>query len=69
MNKFKVSGIAFVPVEVAMEVFANTDREARGIALELFARDRCRYIVSRSEDYGAAHSWEPSVEPIEEGRA
>lgn len=63
-KKFKVSGIAFVPIEVEMEVEAIGRGEAVQVAEMEFYKNPTQYIVLNSEDLDAVHSWQPFAEEI-----
>lgn len=62
MKRYKVSGFAMVPVKVEMFIHAKNEKTARNAALSVFAKDPSRHVQHRSEDYEAAHEWQPHVE-------
>lgn len=63
-RRYRVRGIAMVPVEANAEVIASSNEEAMRLAKRLFADDPRRYIVRNSEDYSAAWDWEPDAEEL-----
>lgn len=65
---YRVSGICFVPNEAAMTVEANSPDEAMQIAIKRFKDKPWSFIVSNSQDEGAAFAWVPYVEQSEDGK-
>lgn len=59
MPKFKVTGYAYVPVVVAMEIEAPTALIAMGAADQMWHREKKRkiFIVPKSEDADSVHSF------------
>lgn len=48
-----------IPVEVEMEVIAENEQTALQIGQSKFKEDPSGYLIGNSEDYSAAHDWEP----------
>jgi hypothetical protein len=61
MPKFKVSGWAFVPVFVEIEVTVGGRSEAQAEAMKRFKADPAAYVVPNSTDDNAVHDWHPHV--------
>jgi len=53
-----------VPVEVEMQVDADSPADAELTALSKFHENPSSYIVGNSEDYGAANQWVPFIEEL-----
>lgn len=64
-KKFKVSGIAFVPVEVCMEIDTANEELAIAIALERFGKKGGKFVVPGSVDTDYPFDWKPFAEEVE----
>lgn len=60
--KYKVSGYAFCPLEVACEIEATSDTEAIAKAKALVNQNPSAYVVANSEDTSHWHDWAPFAE-------
>jgi hypothetical protein len=64
MKTYRVTGFAFVPVKVAIDISAETPDAAMVKANRLLRKGISKYIVVGSEDYGAAFNFDAtSAEP------
>lgn len=61
-RKFKVTGLALIPVEVAITVEAVDEVNALAKAIGIFesSKRKRQFVVPNSEDDGAVHAFEPS---------
>ena len=59
--KFKVTGYAYVPVEIAIEVEARSFEHAKAVAFDAWqvSQRRREFIVAGSADDGSVHSFSP----------
>jgi hypothetical protein len=66
---YNVTGVAFVPIRVLIQVWADTEDEAKAEALEAWnvgdRKDRHAMMIDNSEDHSAAWGFEPSEAAIE----
>lgn len=62
-SKFKVTGYAFIPIEVSMEVDAVGPEDAKRKAVILFenSEKKSQFIVTGTEDECAVFDWLPSL--------
>ena len=63
VKKFKVTGYAFVPVEVSLEVEASSVEKAKQKAVIVFnaSQQKQNFILPETEDYAAVFDWLPSL--------
>lgn len=62
-GRWRVSGIAFVPVRAEVTVEAANEEEALVKAHAAWAANKRELIVGNSEDEAAAFDWQPTAEP------
>jgi hypothetical protein len=59
-TQYKLTGVAFVPVQVEMIISASSKKAARNKAIKAFHGNPAAYVVPNSEEEASAFDFEPT---------
>jgi hypothetical protein len=64
LQRYRVHGIAMIPIEAEMEIEAASPSDAIAQAQAKFRARPRDFLLYNSQDEGAAHDWRPDAVPV-----